>query len=100
MPSVLLSPEGGDTSISIIMSQKLQLPKRDHGGNAPSATSPAPRRTTSGPSSIPCWTDRKSTRLNSSHLGISYAVFCLKKKKKTITMRVVWENKTGMLWVT
>src|SRR5205814_5410793 len=28
--------------------------------------------------------DRKSTRLNSSHLGISYAVFCLKKKKKNI----------------
>src|SRR5258705_6723716 len=28
--------------------------------------------------------DRKSTRLNSSHLGISYAVFCLKKKKKKI----------------
>src|SRR5437899_7782869 len=29
-----------------------------------------------------CRRDRKSTRLNSSHLGISYAVFCLKKKKK------------------
>src|SRR5256885_3423773 len=28
--------------------------------------------------------DRKSTRLNSSHLVISYAVFCLKKKKKRI----------------
>src|SRR5690606_40067906 len=28
-------------------------------------------------------TDRKSTRLNSSHVKISYAVFCLKKKKKT-----------------
>src|SRR5438045_8187634 len=28
--------------------------------------------------------DRKSTRLNSSHLGISYAVFCLKKKKQEI----------------
>src|SRR5256885_7439310 len=28
--------------------------------------------------------DRKSTRLNSSHLVISYAVFCLKKKKQTI----------------
>src|SRR5437899_8055935 len=28
--------------------------------------------------------DRKSTRLNSSHLGISYAVFCLKKKKHLI----------------
>src|SRR5207302_10252524 len=27
--------------------------------------------------------DRKSTRLNSSHVKISYAVFCLKKKKKT-----------------
>src|SRR3989442_2421671 len=27
------------------------------------------------------WTDRKSTRLNSSHVRISYAVFCLKKKK-------------------
>src|SRR3712207_6881061 len=28
------------------------------------------------------WQDRKSTRLNSSHANISYAVFCLKKKKK------------------
>src|SRR2546430_21432 len=28
------------------------------------------------------WIDRKSTRLNSSHSQISYAVFCLKKKKK------------------
>src|SRR5258705_7549014 len=31
--------------------------------------------------------DRKSTRLNSSHLGISYAVFCLKKKKKRTLRR-------------
>src|SRR2546427_5414098 len=30
------------------------------------------------------WTDRKSTRLNSSHSQISYAVFCLKKKKKRL----------------
>src|SRR5436309_10271707 len=44
-----------------------------------------PRRTccadaasTRGPA---CWSDRKSTRLNSSHVKISYAVFCLKKKK-------------------
>src|SRR2546428_3240084 len=29
------------------------------------------------------WIDRKSTRLNSSHDQISYAVFCLKKKKKS-----------------
>src|SRR5689334_24731432 len=38
--------------------------------NAGNPTSAAPR-------------DRKSTRLNSSHSSISYAVFCLKKKKKT-----------------
>src|SRR5688500_19705788 len=31
--------------------------------------------------------DRKSTRLNSSHLVISYAVFCLKKKKKHLPLR-------------
>src|SRR5205814_9184888 len=31
----------------------------------------------------PTFSDRKSTRLNSSHLGISYAVFCLKKKNIT-----------------
>src|SRR3989449_5722477 len=30
------------------------------------------------------WRDRKSTRLNSSHGYISYAVFCLKKKNKTL----------------
>src|SRR5258705_9620321 len=33
------------------------------------------------------WRDRKSTRLNSSHLGISYAVFCLKKKKSNTLHR-------------
>src|SRR5579884_728214 len=35
------------------------------------------------PSSAPAGEDRKSTRLNSSHVAISYAVFCLKKKKTT-----------------
>src|SRR5690349_23073542 len=33
--------------------------------------------------------DRKSTRLNSSHVENSYAVFCLKKKKKTSNFRVL-----------
>src|SRR5690349_23800613 len=33
-------------------------------------------------------TDRKSTRLNSSHVEISYAVFCLKKKKKKYKLQV------------
>src|SRR3712207_7173098 len=36
--------------------------------------------------------DRKSTRLNSSHANISYAVFCLKKKKKTSTHRTQCNN--------
>src|SRR3712207_8068942 len=33
--------------------------------------------------------DRKSTRLNSSHANISYAVFCLKKKKKNINIIIL-----------
>src|SRR5258705_962567 len=33
--------------------------------------------------------DRKSTRLNSSHLGISYAVFCLKTKKNTSELQSI-----------
>src|SRR5690349_22034536 len=44
--------------------------------------------------------DRKSTRLNSSHVEISYAVFCLKKKKKKKkkhkTKTVTQDPKTGM----
>src|SRR2546430_12459678 len=38
--------------------------------------------------------DRKSTRLNSSHSQISYAVFCLKKKKKTNTTSFLLINHT------
>src|SRR5947199_6601200 len=37
--------------------------------------------------------DRKSTRLNSSHLGTSYAVFCLKKKRYVAPLR-----KHGSVW--
>src|SRR5258708_8095529 len=52
---------------------------------SPSTTAPPPRawcwdRTAGCPR--PARRDRKSTRLNSSHQIISYAVFCLKKKKK------------------
>src|SRR5438552_12988348 len=38
--------------------------------------------------------DRKSTRLNSSHQIISYAVFCLKKKKKKITCEKITQELT------
>src|SRR3712207_7642667 len=40
--------------------------------------------------------DRKSTRLNSSHANISYAVFCLKKKKQP-SLRTLHENSTHLL---
>src|ERR1039458_2978210 len=39
--------------------------------------------------------DRKSTRLNSSHLGISYAVFCLKKKGSTLPLPPFGNRKPG-----
>src|SRR5215203_6859028 len=46
-----------------------------HRSSSPPAWLPRCRRS---------WRDRKSTRLNSSHANISYAVFCLKKKKQNI----------------
>src|SRR5256885_11404865 len=42
-------------------------------------------------------TDRKSTRLNSSHLVISYAVFCLKKKKQEQNPPPSFSTSTGPL---
>src|SRR5205807_3976977 len=41
--------------------------------------------------------DRKSTRLNSSHLVISYAVFCLKKKKKSNEEQTRWTKRSHLL---
>src|SRR5256885_887665 len=52
-------------------------------GLLPSALQPPPRHQGVQPCVNPM--DRKSTRLNSSHLVISYAVFCLKKKKQAAT---------------
>src|SRR5437773_7154635 len=45
--------------------------------------SPAPSAPVPAPATAPSRQDRKSTRLNSSHITISYAVFCLKKKTHT-----------------
>src|SRR2546430_5752539 len=53
-------------------------------GSTPPQAPPGPRRP-----SPPARRDRKSTRLNSSHSQISYAVFCLKKKKKRLLYREV-----------
>src|SRR5690625_5747899 len=49
-------------------------------GHAVNAAPTAPTSAADGPAGAA--EDRKSTRLNSSHVAISYAVFCLKKKKK------------------
>src|SRR5439155_17254889 len=48
---------------------------------------PAPGRHRRRPTSGAIRRDRKSTRLNSSHVAISYAVFCLKKKKQLLDER-------------
>src|SRR5258708_15256095 len=55
------------------------------GGRTRSARSLAARRGSLSQIHKRAQQDRKSTRLNSSHQIISYAVFCLKKKKKLIT---------------
>src|SRR3712207_7678822 len=44
--------------------------------------------TSDGQFAVPVEADRKSTRLNSSHANISYAVFCLKKKIQTTNLTV------------
>src|SRR3712207_8420457 len=64
-------------------------PRPDQEGETPSdpgelsgQAGDAPRETDGGERVFDPAADRKSTRLNSSHANISYAVFCLKKKKK------------------
>src|SRR5207245_4791107 len=44
---------------------------------------------------VSCSSDRKSTRLNSSHGSISYAVFCLKKKKKTHASEAITQQRSS-----
>src|SRR5215469_17666627 len=70
-----------DTATTEIYTLSLHdaLPISCAGDDAPSAR---PARAARTPVARPCAGDRKSTRLNSSHVEISYAVFCLKKKKK------------------
>src|SRR2546430_13229581 len=67
--------------------QKVQRPARagrdyQHEGGGPEQPAPTPALARHTPDQPPRHPDRKSTRLNSSHSQISYAVFCLKKKKQ------------------
>src|SRR5690625_6352743 len=61
----------------------LMIPKKDSTALIPAVTAAEYiRRSITKTVIAPSRIDRKSTRLNSSHVAISYAVFCLKKKKK------------------
>src|ERR1039458_10693820 len=68
---------------SLFLSEMTELPplKEVYIAPPPPPVEPAPVAT---PTATRYQGDRKSTRLNSSHLGISYAVFCLKKKNTLI----------------
>src|SRR5262245_62536574 len=79
-----------DTAPTEIYTLSLHTLFRSRSGNRGPTIASSPRANavsvdiaTPHPCAEPLPADRKSTRLNSSHLGISYAVFCLKKKKKT-----------------
>src|SRR5207302_5809912 len=68
---------GGERSPDRRGAQLLVRPRRGHG--------PRDAARERGDGGAARAEDRKSTRLNSSHVKISYAVFCLKKKKKKYT---------------
>src|SRR3712207_6856293 len=59
---------------------KFPTPTADRDRTVSRRSEPSSRAALMGEQPNP-WEDRKSTRLNSSHANISYAVFCLKKKK-------------------
>src|SRR2546422_4435163 len=61
-------------------------------GPHPCACGRTERDLTRGVRQLRTGEDRKSTRLNSSHGYISYAVFCLKKKKNNITIAINMHN--------
>src|SRR5690625_6556281 len=61
---------------------RAQLPRGRRGGGPQEADRRGDRRRPRSAAAGRGARDRKSTRLNSSHVAISYAVFCLKKKKR------------------
>src|SRR5207253_11017482 len=100
VPSLFFFTDTSTTAIytlSLHDALPISAPRPDRAPRSKSRTRPTrsrscttcPRRTTRACSRSrgrsPTFRDRKSTRLNSSHVAISYAVFCLKKKKKKKT---------------
>src|SRR5207247_4844484 len=70
--------EQGETNSRLGGEDPFQRPRADDGRSG----NPSPSTGSAGPLIPAENSDRKSTRLNSSHEWISYAVFCLKKKKR------------------
>src|SRR2546430_11523774 len=86
------------TVAELVDAQDLGSCGATRGGSSPSGRIPrafAWRLSTRGTPSAPAcwaqrsWPDRKSTRLNSSHSQISYAVFCLKKKNINVMIHIL-----------
>src|SRR3712207_7412123 len=77
--SLALHPRRQEVDVDVVEPREPQFPPE--GGDVRVLSHPCPWR--AGRSRSRSRADRKSTRLNSSHANISYAVFCLKKKKKT-----------------
>src|SRR5438445_8156524 len=75
-----------------ISNPKSQIPSSKHqksGSGGKEATNPKLQKSYLGTVEARARRDRKSTRLNSSHANISYAVFCLKKKKKRKIQKIM-----------
>src|SRR5256885_10797559 len=85
-PAIHLAPNPGQRRRPIRHPERSRL-ARDRAPEpvSPARAAPAADDAVARGSSLGRGRDRKSTRLNSSHLVISYAVFCLKKKKNTDT---------------
>src|SRR2546430_6971921 len=73
---------------TLFRSQLVELPEQLHDLAAVAAVDVAGRLVRQQDAGLVGDGDRKSTRLNSSHSQISYAVFCLKKKKKKTDLAV------------
>src|ERR1035437_2566239 len=73
-PALTLTAEGDEA----VMGWDWQVRPKERGETRQATWAKGPRGTASSGSAHPQSTDRKSTRLNSSHANISYAVFCLK----------------------
>src|SRR5690606_41622303 len=101
LPSLLYfsAPLGCLHSVPTRRSSDLSTSSSTRRASSPSPASPTTTRSSwlstsiRKPARTICWsstrTDRKSTRLNSSHVKISYAVFCVKKKRKFLEQSIL-----------